>query len=535
MGGVVYGKYKKLSLYNNFYTSANHIKETAEQNQEKENGLWQTKIDGKRKGYQINNRTSMTYLMKGNDFICLSYYASTNHLKPKSYSKSNGTSAMFSNIEERQSFFEQEATVKVSSTIGHSKVHLDLSGDYFNHQSNNKFHYYNDGDQLKQYGDKYVLDMYKYQADFTQQVSSSAVLKYGVSIQHLQSHESIKEQNYGNSSGLFTSQSSTKVKGLTPLAYLEATGLVKRIRYSLGANWKMNHIVLDHTNNQPKPKSTLWGINPTMLIMVPLDKKGSQLLNLSYQRTLKNIPYAAISNSVQWTDPYNYSTGNTKLKSPSMNVFMAVASLLHNKLNLTALYTKANNNIYWETHQNENEDNTFVTKPVNLPAVHMYGWGIEGHLSPVKSWQMKLSGRMEMHQENATLSGTSYSRTRLRQYYSCLNTVQFGRNWGGMLNLTLEPTFKTYDRTYHAVYNISGQVYKTACKNRLQLACSFQAFGNRRKLDRNINGYKLTYKQTMPVQQISLSATWMFSKGKRSQNPMVENGMQTFEEVKDSK
>ena len=59
------------------------------------------------------------------------------------------------------------------------------------------------------------------------------------------------------------------------------------------------------------------------------------------------------------------------------------------------------------------------------------------------------------------------------------NTFSFNHGWGGMLNLMYEPTYKTYDRTYHAVYNIGGQIYKTMCKDKLQLTLTFNALGDR--------------------------------------------------------
>lgn len=95
------------------------------------------------------------------------------------------------------------------------------------------------------------------------------------------------------------------------------------------------------------------------------------------------------------------------------------------------------------------------------------------------------------------------------------NTFTVPHGWGGMLNLQWEPTFDTYDRTYHAVYKCGGQVYKTFCKDRLQMTLTFNVAGRGRKYDRMINGSRVTYNLLTPVQRISVSVAWKFSGGKK--------------------
>lgn len=183
--------------------------------------------------------------------------------------------------------------------------------------------------------------------------------------------------------------------------------------------------------------------------------------------------------------------------------------------------------------QSPTASDVFYTKPVNLSAENMYGLGSEINWTPVKPWTMKLSGRLEIHPEDITLGGIYYGETRLRQYYAMYNTFSFNHGWGGMLNLMYEPTYKTYDRTYHTVYNIGGQIYKSMCKDKLQLTLTFNAFGDRRKYDRYANGNKITYNYTTPVQNIGISLVWRFSGGKSVNVNAVENGSQSIKEVKD--
>ncbi|MFG6409906.1 MAG: hypothetical protein K1V92_02480, partial [Bacteroides acidifaciens] len=106
--------------------------------------------------------------------------------------------------------------------------------------------------------------------------------------------------------------------------------------------------------------------------------------------------------------------------------------------------------------------------------------------------------------------------------------------WGGMLNANFDPTYRTLDRTYHAVYNVNGQIYKTILGDNLQVALDFTPLGNRRKLDRQAGANKVSYKYTTPVQYVGFSLTWNFSGGKNVDVNVVE-GIQNYHETKDNR
>ena len=209
---------------------------------------------------------------------------------------------------------------------------------------------------------------------------------------------------------------------------------------------------------------------------------------------------------------------------------MGGVSLFGNIFNITALYIKANNSIYWETKQSSAE--IFYTTPINLPSQEAYGVGVELNLNPVKQWKMKLSSRLEVHPENLTIAGVHYGDTRFRQYHTLNNNFTFKQGWGAMLNAIFEPTYRDYDRTYHAIYNIGGQIYKSLFKDALQFTLNFNALGNRRRYDRNANGNTISYHYTTPVQSIGLSVRWRFSGGKKVQVSATE-GMQGYKDIKD--
>lgn len=152
----------------------------------------------------------------------------------------------------------------------------------------------------------------------------------------------------------------------------------------------------------------------------------------------------------------------------------------------------------------------------------------------MKWWKFKLSGRVEITPENTTIDGIHYDKTRFKEYFYFNNNFIFSNSWGGMFNINFEPTFQTLDRTYHAVYNVSGQIYKTFLEGNLQMAVDFTPIGNRRKLDRQIGINKVSYKYTTPVQYVGLSVTWSFSGGKKVDVDVID-GIQDYHETKDNR
>lgn len=534
-GGIVYGRYKNISIYDNLSLDFNQPQETAEQTIYDYLTDSATDIDEKikYKGFGVRNRFSITQQINAKNTLGGSYYIATNRLKASSYTSSQNTSVL-STIENRNHYLDQEVTLKSTSAFTHGTT-LECTGDFFNRHSSTKSGYFYGNMEHAKSEDKSSLNMYKFSIDLNTPLNRKAYLKYGASIQYIKSEYTPQETGGANSERFNTSHTDVRTDGLTPLAYVSAMGQIWKLMYSAGINFQFNRIIYKDLTNGTTSTSNQFGINPQIQMMMPLDKSGKNAFMLNYRRTLDDIPYAAISSVISWSDSYNYTVGNPDLKSPSADMVMAGLSLLHNTINVTALYVHSRNNIYWTTRQSDDAADVFYTMPVNLPGNDMYGLGAELNCKPAKPWNMKLSCRFELHPEDITLNGFVYRNTRLRQYYTIYNTYNFEHGWGGMLNMILEPTFKSYDRTYHTVYNVGGQIYKSMCKDKLQLTLMFNAVGKRRIYDRRTNNYKITYNNNTSVQIIGLSLTWRFSGGKNANIKAIDNAAQGYKEIIDAK
>ena len=537
LNGVIYYRYKNLSVYDNLSMGYYQPKESAEQTTwNMANGdlsIIAQESDGE--SYNIVNRLSLTQQINDRHSIGGSYYIATNKIWSSNMSL-NSADVLLSQINNYNNYLLQEGTLKYNATLGKRGTTMEVIGDYFNRQADNHTDYLPISEGVStEAEDETSLNMYKLSIDFTDPISQKAVLKYGASVQYITQDYAPTHAQTEVEERFQTSLIPTRTTGLTPLAYVSAMGQVWKIRYNIGVNCQINNIGYETLDDGAKAKNIQWGINPMLQMMMPLDNEGKHALMVNYKRTLDDIPYAAISSTVRWSDPYNYTVGNPDLKSPVGDMVMVSASLFRNMLNITGMYAHESNSIHWETIQSATDPEVFYTMPVNLASNNFYGLGVEFNWQPVKPWTMKLSSRFTLLNENATMGGVHYDNLRFRQYYTMNNTFSFNHGWGGMLNMMFEPKFKSFDRTYHAVYAVNGQIYKNLCKDKLQITLSFTALGNRRKMDRYVDDIMITDRYTQPVQNIGLQIVWRFSGGKSVNVHAVESGSQSFNEIRDNR
>ncbi len=398
-GGAVFNyRYNNLSIYDNLYLDNNKVKEKSEQ--------WQTGTDLqtllketlKAETFRFRNRLSLTQHFKSGAQLGGSYFVATSRPNQSSdtYEGNN-----LSSIDKRINSTLQEGTLQFSLPIDKKGTSMELAADYLNFNNENKTGYFSGNDKTGGITEKNNTDLWKFKADFMYPHSRKLAWKFGASAQLVSGSYSpyaITESDRFTSSDI-----PTKTNGLTPAVYAEAQGMIWKLRYTAGMRWQLNRITYEDLNANVKSHNTQWAINPTIQVMMPLGKRNGHALMLSYKRTLGDIPYTAISSVITWSDPYNYTVGNPKLKAQSADMVMAGLSLFRNKLNITAVYAYSHDRIYWQTFQDADNKEVFYTKPTNISGQNLYGFGAEWMENPFKWWRFKLSGRVEITPEDLVM------------------------------------------------------------------------------------------------------------------------------------
>lgn len=529
VGGMVNYRYKNLSVYDNFHVGASRFEENAEQ---QESGpdlqAFMTETTKSRK-FSLRNRLSVTRQFSSGAHLGGNYLIALSRPRPTSFSTGEtGNSA----IAKRVNTAMQQGTLKLSLPLNKKKATMELTADYLNRHTDEGTGYRLDDEMVGASSAESNLNLWKLAADVAYPRSRSLSWKFGVSAQWISSTHT---PDVALESDRFEIRSvPTSTAGFTPIIYASALGKIRNLRYSAGLNWQLNRISYKDRRTDVTDRNTQWALNPVLQFMMPFGSKKNHAFMLNYKRTLNDIPYSAISSVINWENSYNYTVGNPALKAQSADMLIGGLSLFRNKVNITAIYAHSHNRIYWQTFQNEENPDVFYTKPINISGQGMWGFGAEWIDSPRKWWKFKLSARVEISPENISVGGIHYGKTRFKEYFSLNNNFRFANGWGGMLNVNLEPTYRTLDRTYHSVYSVSGRIYKTFLDDRMQLAVEFIPAGNRRKLDRKAGMNKVSYSYTSPVQFAGVSLTWNFAGGKKVDVNIID-GIQDYHETKDNR
>lgn len=529
VGGMANYRYKNLSVYDNAYFSDSKYEENALQWLIGSDAHSMLRETTKTKGPGFRNRLSVTQQFNSGAQLGGSYLVAYSRRQPRSLSASD---AEIYEINKRTATLTQEGTLKFTQPLGNKGAAMELAADYYNRNARERAHYAIDADNFGSTSDKNNLNLWKFKADFLYPRSRRLSWKFGASAQWINSTFTPSGAVEGNRFEI--SSVPTKTSGFTPIVYATAQGSVWKLRYSAGVNWQLNRITYEDRNAHVRNHNTQWAFNPKVQIMMPFGPKMNHSVMLNYSHELNDIPYSAISSVISWSDASNYTVGNPDLKAQSANIVMGALSLFRNKLNFNALYAVANDRIYWQTFQSADNPAVFYTMPINISGQVLWGFGAEWMENPLKWWRFKLSGRLEITPENTTIANIHYGATRLKEYFSFNNSFTFPCGWGGMLNVNFEPTFRCLDRTYHAVYNVNGQIYKSFLNDCIQVALDFTPIGRRRKLDRRTGESKVSYKYTTPVQYVGLSFTWNFSGGKQV-DVNVTDGIQDYHETRDAR
>ncbi len=522
-------RYKNLSIYEHLQVDNNRSVEYLDEwiSSSPLNSILKETSESQRLRFQ--NRISINQQFKNKIKLGGSYFVATESPHTKSCATVDNTVAL---VDKEISTAVQEGTLKLSIPMNKRGALMELIADYYNRHSHDKATYIIDQILIGKEEDKSNLNLWKFKADFIYPHSKVLVWKFGAST-HLISSE-ISPSIDKKSDRFELSDHPSKTTGFTPLVYVSAQGLIWKFKYNVGLNFQLNKIGYTDMLEQIHNSNTQWSINPTLQLMMPFGAKMSNALLINFKRTLGEIPYTAISTVINWIDAYNYTIGNPNLKAQSADIAMAGVSLFRNKFNITAMYAHSHNRIYWQTFQDKSNTEVFYTKPINISGQGVWGASVEWMESPVKWWSFKLSGRIEITPENNTIGGVFYKETRCKEYFSLNNSLNLPKGWGGMLNATFEPTYHNFDRTYHAIYDLSGRIYKTFISGNLQVAMDFTAIGNRRKLDRLIGENIVSYKYTTPMQRVGLSVAWNFSGGKKVNVDAID-GVQDYMETKDNR
>lgn len=534
-GGIWYARHKGLTVYDkldyDFYNLAESVKQSSRERESV--SVMAGTIMPERT--QVSNRLSLTQELNPRHTIGASYYVASNRMNASS-EMNGGTSKYPIYYDGKNQYVDHEGTVRYTALWGKQNISVNFVADLYSREtSSENLSLYGAGVGTET-GESPSIRLWKHSGDMMVPLPKAFALRLGYDIRYFTSHYDPSKfvSNFKGSPALTYKM---QLYGFSPSCFGEMDANWKKMQLSVGFKWQMNNV----SQNADSTGMAAAGDGDYTQRLgdvhanaeYKLGKVNQHRLYASYQHHLDELPYAVMSPFIRWSDAYNYSLGNPTLRAPSTKVAEAGISLWNNTLNVNASYQSCDNEIFWQTSLSKGQTDVFYTQPINLSDTHQYRLYAEQNLHPLRFWHLKMSERIVIRPESETIAGCSYSKTRMQQSYNLSNRFQFCNGWVASVSATYVPTYHMYNRTYHSIYNMSGDVSRTFLDNRLQCKLSFTAFGNKRHLDRQVGDMHVCYKYTMSEQSVGIHLAWRLTHGKSMNKTSIVSGEQTYQDIKD--
>lgn len=521
IGAPIYAKVGKLNIYESPYLSGMDFNEWSTQRIEnlatgaKEST--ENARDNSRAG-SITNTLALNYDISSNHTLGVSWRTRYHKLK-STYTDTDDKSLMMRSPSNTSS---NVVSANYTGTLNENGDVLQISADWMNRHADSRQLFFNSASTDLRY--KGISNLCEANADYAHQFGENHSLNAGLTYRWTQ----VVQDKY-TLSDVATGPSTIKVTAQTPQPYASMQGSFGRLRYYAVINWQENTLKVGSEKAYSQN-----AVNPTLQLSMPFGANNRHRIMLSYIHSLGNVPYDAITEEKTWSDPYSYNIGNRDLKAPSDHYLNANLSLWNSGLSLSAAFTRTNNDILWESFNDENNPMVTYTKPMNIAAHNTYTLRAQFMHKFSQAWTISGFGRLTFSPENQMIAGANYDKTRLRQYYSISNSLNFN-NWGAGLNYWIEPTYNRYDRTFHTVYQLDLRLYKLFLNKALQVVVDIRPLEQRRRIDRRTSDRLISMRYTTPIESVEVQVAWRFSGGKKDVKVKVKNPSIKYEETRDQR
>lgn len=521
LGGSIYAKVGRLNVYESTYLSGMDFKEWSTQHIEDLATGTKESTENARENLRsggITNTLALNYDIHPSHTIGVSWR--TNYNKAKSSHIDTDDKSLMMRSPNRSS--SNVASINYTGILTEKGDALQINADWMNrHTTTHQLFFKSNGSDLSQHG---VSNLCEANADYSLPFGEKHSLNAGLTYRWTQ----VIQDEY-LLTNTPTEQSTVKVTAQTPQPYASMQGSFGRLRYYAALNWQENSLKVGSEKTYRQN-----AVNPTLQLSLPFGANDKHRASISYSHTLDNVPYDAITETKIWTDPYSYSVGNRNLKaSRDQNIF-ANLSLWNNSLGLSASFNHTSNDVNWLSFNDESNPMVTYTKPFNIGGSNFYSFRVQFMRRFFGVWTLNGFARLEISPENQTIAGTHYGKTRLRQYYSINNSLNFN-NWGAGLGYWIEPTFNSFDRTYHTVYQLDLRLYKIFLNKTLQVVLDIRPLEQRRRLDRRTSDRLISIRYTTPIETVKLQVAWFFSGGKKDIKVNVKKSSLEYTETRDAR
>jgi hypothetical protein len=433
---------------------------------------------------------------------------------------------------------QYQAALNYNWLISENGTKLNLITDYlrYDNSSNENYSYLYNAESTINYLRNNVnqnTDMVELDARFETKIGINQTIELGTSFSSNRTNQLLDYQVKEDGQWIMNEIQSGnfKLSGESYAAYVSFNSKWKNLLYKIGIRAQKEDIGYYASKIDKKNSSDYSGIFPSLNLSYSFNKGEGTLINIGYQRSLNTVPYSAITPIISYNNEYSYTKGNLNLKPPTFDAIMSSLTI-KNGWNINYLFLVGRDIIYYSTLVDENNPLLTFTMPVNGEKLIGNVLGIDKTFKIAEWWKCKVNASIERRIYQAG-PNESVSNSNSWKYYSSLNNVfRFNNSWGGNLDFYGEPTYKTQERMYKGVCEISGKIYKYLMNDNLLLSLNFIAYKKNRTIVTETGILYSNREFTTSQSEFKITATYKFKQGKNVKTKHSQN-IQEYQRIKD--
>lgn len=358
-------------------------------------------------------------------------------------------------------------------------------------------------------------DMWRFKPLLKYKAGSSSILSVGADLQLIGQTE------------LASGFAETKMESFMPSLFTSYSGMLgRRLRYELGLRVQQTKMKTERLEQHHEYSHT--GIFPSLSAMYQLNPKKRHLINLQLSRVMETIPYSAISDYREYQSAHSYSVGNPAIKAPIGFQAMTMLSLW-GRLNVMFGVMHCKNPIYSARGIDEVDTSVTFIQTQNGDYQLLKYTSIEGRLKLASWWETKTTAIFRLHSADAGVVVKNQRMYMLRH----ASTFTFTSSFGAGLNLMYEPTYYYLERKMYAVGSVSGYIYKTMLKDKLNLRLDFDIYRKQRMSLTENEQVAFRMEGLTHSPHLSLSLSYSFGGGKKLQALPTAQELQSYQRMED--
>jgi len=360
-----------------------------------------------------------------------------------------------------------------------------------------------------------TISIYSFKTDYSQSLSGKTKLEAGVKVSFVKTDNDAKYYTAQNGTVNYDTGRSNH------FVYEEQikAGYIN-INQQLGKKWNSQlGLRLENTLSKGNQVTTgeQFSRNYTQLfptLYISFDASDKNNFSVNYGRRIERPDYADLNPFYFFLDKYTYQAGNTNLR-PQFSHNIELSHTYKGNFTTTLNYTKATDLINDVLDQNEEKNETFITKN-NIASQQQLGITVTGMITVSKWMQVNIYASFSNNRFKGFINNAAVDMQSNLFAGNVNARMNLGKGWNADVNGFYRSKGLEGVLFIGGLGNINGGISKSVLKNKGTVKLGFRDIFNMQQFDgRAEYSYIDTrFHQRRDNRQVSLSFNWRFGNGK---------------------